>query len=91
LLQYFDACSETDSSRLKLEKLPAGDRHADRYQSTYKKATTDMNTAKNDYILSIQVANEIKRRFYDVDMPGITSELRRFMIGGISWFPFYPN
>jgi hypothetical protein len=35
-----------------------------------------MHIAKNDYLMSIRVANEEKRRFYEVDMPGITAELR---------------
>ncbi len=81
--QYHESCTESDAARLKLDKLPAGDRHEDRYRKSHRRSVADMRNAKNDYLLSIKVANEAKKRFYVVDMPGITGELRE--CGYVGW------
>jgi hypothetical protein len=38
--------------------------------------TNDMLSAKNAYLLSISVANEVKRRFYHVDLPSLEDDFQ---------------
>ncbi|KAF9046761.1 hypothetical protein BJ165DRAFT_1345726, partial [Panaeolus papilionaceus] len=70
--KYDDDCAEVESIRQK-QASPEGratdDRHADRAAKQAEQQRNDMLNSKNAYLISIQLANATKAKFYDEDIP----------------------
>lgn len=61
---YDETCQAMETSRSKAEK-------SDRHASKLKQREDEMNVAKNEYLLTINVANRIKDKFFFQDLPEI--------------------
>ncbi|KAK0227303.1 hypothetical protein EDD85DRAFT_923263 [Armillaria nabsnona] len=77
-LKYDEECGEVDLHRQKqieLKIFPYGrahdNRHAERIARQADQQSNDMLNCKNSYIISIEVLNKIKARFYNDDLPGL--------------------
>ncbi|KAI0712543.1 hypothetical protein C8Q76DRAFT_735094 [Earliella scabrosa] len=73
--KYDDECSEVDTYRQKQER-SADDRHAERAARQYEQQQIDMLNSKNAYLISIAVANKIKSKFYDTDLPALEDQFQ---------------
>ncbi|PLW36636.1 hypothetical protein PCANC_18278 [Puccinia coronata f. sp. avenae] len=73
--RYDDACSLVESTRVK-QGQAKDDRHLEKAAKSMDAHTNDMLSAKNAYLLSISVANEVKRRFYHVDLPSLEDDFQ---------------
>jgi hypothetical protein len=69
---YDDTCISMESTRAKAEK--SGNK--DKYQKKYHDKETDMNIAKNNYLLKINIANRIKDKFFYQDLPEVLDLLQ---------------
>jgi ribosomal protein L5 len=70
--EYDDTCISMESTRARAEK--SGNK--DKYQKKYHDKETDMNIAKNNYLLKISIANRIKDKFYYQDLPEVLDLLQ---------------
>ncbi|OAV88834.1 hypothetical protein PTTG_12168 [Puccinia triticina 1-1 BBBD Race 1] len=73
--RYDEACSLVESTRVK-QGQAKDDRHVEKAAKNMDVHTNDMLSAKNAYLLSISVANEVKRRFYHVDLPSLEDDFQ---------------
>ncbi|KAI1794856.1 hypothetical protein LXA43DRAFT_994584 [Ganoderma leucocontextum] len=73
--KYDDECSEVDAYRQKQER-SADDRHAERAARQYEQQQVDMLNSKNAYLISIAVANNVKAKFYDEDLPTLEDQFQ---------------
>ncbi|KAH9472717.1 hypothetical protein Pst134EA_003325 [Puccinia striiformis f. sp. tritici] len=71
--RYDDACSLVESTRVK-QGQAKDDKHLEKAAKNMDVHTNEMLSAKNAYLLSISVANEVKRRFYHVDLPSLEDD-----------------
>ncbi|KAF8469405.1 hypothetical protein DFH94DRAFT_795809 [Russula ochroleuca] len=61
--KYDEECAEVETYRQKQERAQ-DDKHSGRAAKQYQQQVVDMNTAKNMYIISTAVANNVKDRHY---------------------------
>ena len=61
---YYSVCQSTENVRQKTEKSSS-----DKYQRKLLEKEVDMNIAKNQYLLKINVANRLKDKYYYQDLP----------------------
>ncbi|PIL22850.1 hypothetical protein GSI_15545 [Ganoderma sinense ZZ0214-1] len=73
--KYDDECTELDAYRQKQER-SADDRHAERAARQYEQQQVDMLNSKNAYLISIAVANNVKAKFYDEDLPALEDQFQ---------------
>ncbi|KAI0755276.1 hypothetical protein C8Q80DRAFT_422803 [Daedaleopsis nitida] len=73
--KYDDECSEVDTYRQKQER-SADDRHAERAAKQYEQQQIDMLNSKNAYLISIAVANKVKSKFYDEELPALEDQFQ---------------
>ncbi|KAI0769881.1 hypothetical protein C8Q74DRAFT_1271721 [Fomes fomentarius] len=73
--KYDDECTEVDTYRQKQER-SADDRHAERAARQYEQQHIDMLNSKNAYLISITVANRVKSKFYDDDLPALENQFQ---------------
>ncbi|TFK86863.1 hypothetical protein K466DRAFT_663436 [Polyporus arcularius HHB13444] len=73
--KYDEECTEVDTYRQKQER-SADDRHAERAAKQYEQQQIDMLNSKNAYIISIAVANKVKSKFYDEDLPVLENQFQ---------------
>ncbi|KNZ46227.1 hypothetical protein VP01_745g8 [Puccinia sorghi] len=73
--RYDEACSLVESTRVK-QGQAKDDRHVEKAAKNMDAHTNEMLSAKNAYLLSISVANEVKRRFYHVDLPSLEDDFQ---------------
>ncbi|TFK52285.1 hypothetical protein OE88DRAFT_1734304 [Heliocybe sulcata] len=66
--KYDEECTELETYRQKQDRAQ-DDRHADRAARQYEQQQNDMFNSKNMYLLSIDVANKVKAKFYKDDLP----------------------
>ncbi|KAH9472720.1 hypothetical protein Pst134EA_003328 [Puccinia striiformis f. sp. tritici] len=71
--RYDDACSLVESTRVK-QGQAKDDKHLEKAAKNMDVHTNEILSAKNAYLLSISVANEVKRRFYHVDLPSLEDD-----------------
>jgi hypothetical protein len=79
---YDETCNSMESTRVKLEK-----KDNSKLQSKYKDKEFEMNAAKNDYLIKINVANRIKDKFYYQDLPellDLLQDLNEFKTSGLN-------
>ncbi|TBU61870.1 hypothetical protein BD310DRAFT_872749 [Dichomitus squalens] len=85
--KYDLECSEVDAYRQKQER-SADDRHAERAARQYEQQQVDMLNSKNAYLISIAVANKVKSKFYNEDLPTLEDQFQdlhtRLVTGFIS-------
>ncbi|CDR46674.1 CYFA0S25e00782g1_1 [Cyberlindnera fabianii] len=70
--EYDETCSSMESTRSKAEK--SGNK--EKYQRKLVEKETDMNVAKNNYLIKISIANRIKDKFYYQDLPEVLDILQ---------------
>lgn len=68
---YYAVCQSTEGARQKTEKSSS-----DKYQKRLQDKETDMNVAKNQYLLRINVANRLKDKYYYQDVPELLDYLQ---------------
>lgn len=68
---YDAACDAMESQRAKTLKSSS-----DKSQEKLRKRENEMNIAKNDYLISISVANRLKDKFYYQDIPELLDGLQ---------------
>ncbi|KAJ7021586.1 hypothetical protein C8F04DRAFT_1140261 [Mycena alexandri] len=73
--KYDDECSEVESARQKQVRA-ADDRHADRAAKQAEQQRTDMLNSKNVYLISTAIANNVKAKFYDEDLPALEDQFQ---------------
>lgn len=73
--RYDDACSAVESTRVK-QGQAKDERHLEKAAKSMDNHTNDMLSSKNAYIIAIQVANEAKHRFYQVDLPSLGDDFQ---------------
>ncbi|KAH3688414.1 hypothetical protein WICPIJ_000553 [Wickerhamomyces pijperi] len=61
---YDDTCQAMETARAKAEK-------SSKYEKKLNEKKTEMNIAKNQYLLTVNVANRLKDKFYYQDLPEI--------------------
>ncbi|KAG8735766.1 hypothetical protein FRC12_017930, partial [Ceratobasidium sp. 428] len=66
--KYDEECLEVETFRQKQDKA-ADDKHADRAAKQYDQQKVEMQNRKNAYLVQVAVANNIKDRFYDHELP----------------------
>ncbi|KAI9620105.1 hypothetical protein KEM48_008308 [Puccinia striiformis f. sp. tritici PST-130] len=71
--RYDDACSLVESTRVK-QGQAKDDKHLEKAAKNMDVHTNEILSAKNAYLLSISVANEVKQRFYHVDLPSLEDD-----------------
>ncbi|KAI0916825.1 hypothetical protein AcW1_007828 [Taiwanofungus camphoratus] len=76
--KYDDECTEVETYRQKQER-SADDRHADRAAKQYEQQQVDMLNGKNVYIISTAIANQVKAKFYNEDLPALEDQFRRLL------------
>lgn len=64
---YDESCESMESNRAKSEK----SFNKEKYQKKAHEKEVDMNIAKNNYLLKINIANRIKDKFYYQDLPEV--------------------
>ncbi|KAK0188060.1 hypothetical protein F5146DRAFT_1207876 [Armillaria mellea] len=73
--KYDEECGEVDLHRQKQGRAH-DDRHAERIARQADQQRNDMLNCKNSYIISIEVSNKIKAKFYNEDLPGLEDQLQ---------------
>ncbi|KAH9807741.1 hypothetical protein DFH28DRAFT_1201879 [Melampsora americana] len=73
--RYDDACSSVESTRVK-QGQAKDERHLEKAAKNMDSHTNDMLSSKNAYIIALQVANEAKHRFYQVDLPSLGDDFQ---------------
>ncbi|QRW00037.1 SH3 domain protein [Ceratobasidium sp. AG-Ba] len=66
--KYDEECDEVETFRQKQDRA-TDDKHADRAAKQYDQQKTEMQNRKNAYLIQIAIANNIKDRFYDHELP----------------------
>lgn len=61
---YDSLCQQTESAREKKEK-------SEKYLQKFSEKETSMNDGKNDYLISLSIANRLKDKYYYQDIPEI--------------------
>ena len=69
-LKYEEHCDAVETSKLKFEKA-TDEKVKDRLKKQWNSDIMEMNNAKNDYLLSVNVANAFKKNYYHNQMPTI--------------------
>lgn len=70
--KYDDSCSTLESSR----KRQASSHDSSKSEKHYRQHMLDMNNAKNTYLISINVANAHKQKYYHQDIPELLNSLQ---------------
>ncbi|THH27874.1 hypothetical protein EUX98_g6316 [Antrodiella citrinella] len=73
--KYDEKCSEVELYRQKQER-SADDRHAERAAKQYEQQQADMHNSKNIYLIGTAVANSVKAKFYDSDLPSLEDQFQ---------------
>ncbi|KAJ6525279.1 hypothetical protein DFH09DRAFT_1188777 [Mycena vulgaris] len=73
--KYDDECSEVESVRQKQVRAN-DDRHADRAAKQAEQQRVDMLNSKNVYLISTAVANSVKAKFYNEDLPALEDQFQ---------------
>ncbi|KAH9948829.1 hypothetical protein B0H21DRAFT_731329 [Amylocystis lapponica] len=73
--KYDDECTEVESYRQKQER-STDDRHAERAAKQYEQQQVDMLNSKNVYLISIVIANHMKTKFYNEDLPALEDQFQ---------------
>ncbi|KAJ7505127.1 hypothetical protein B0H11DRAFT_1976959 [Mycena galericulata] len=73
--KYDEECSEVESVRQKQVRAN-DDRHADRAAKQAEQQRIDMLNSKNVYLISTAIANNVKAKFYNEDLPGLEDQLQ---------------
>ncbi|KAJ7677465.1 hypothetical protein B0H17DRAFT_1079241 [Mycena rosella] len=73
--KYDDECSEVESVRQKQVRAN-DDRHADRAAKQAEQQRIDMLNSKNVYLISTAVANSVKAKFYNEDLPALEDQFQ---------------
>ncbi|KAJ7134798.1 hypothetical protein C8R44DRAFT_771495 [Mycena epipterygia] len=73
--KYDDECSEVESVRQKQVRAN-DDRHADRAAKQAEQQRVDMLNSKNVYLISTAVANNVKAKFYNEDLPALEDQFQ---------------
>ncbi|CAL1712731.1 unnamed protein product [Somion occarium] len=73
--KYDEECAEVESYRQKQER-STDDRHAERAAKQLEQQQTDMLNSKNVYLISTAIANKVKARFYNEDLPALEDQLQ---------------
>ncbi|KIM26021.1 hypothetical protein M408DRAFT_330805 [Serendipita vermifera MAFF 305830] len=74
--KYYDECGEVEAARQKQERSSAHDRHSERIARQYEQQKNDMLNSKNNYIVSIAMANKIKSKLYESDIPELEDQFQ---------------
>ncbi|KAJ6621842.1 hypothetical protein B0H10DRAFT_2162903 [Mycena sp. CBHHK59/15] len=69
-VKYDEECSEVESVRQKQVRA-SDDRHADRAAKQAEQQRVDMLNSKNVYLISTAIANNVKAKFYNEDLPAL--------------------
>ncbi|KAL2817273.1 hypothetical protein BDW59DRAFT_152725 [Aspergillus cavernicola] len=72
--KYDGACQEVESRRKKMES--AFDHGKTKAQTVYQQQIMEMNNVKNTYLISINVTNKLKERFYHEYVPELLDGLQ---------------
>ncbi|KAL4806226.1 hypothetical protein BDV18DRAFT_139023 [Aspergillus unguis] len=72
--KYDGACQEVESRRKKMES--AFDHSKTKAQSVYQQQILEMNNVKNTYLISINVTNKLKERFFHEYVPEMLDGLQ---------------
>ncbi|KAF7365022.1 hypothetical protein MVEN_00373300 [Mycena venus] len=72
--KYDEECSEVESVRQKQVRA-SDDRHADRAARQAEQQRIDMLNSKNVYLISTAIANNVKAKFYNEDLPALENNL----------------
>ncbi|KAI9367238.1 hypothetical protein BJX61DRAFT_529429 [Aspergillus egyptiacus] len=72
--KYDSACHEVESRRKKMES--AFDHSKNKAQTAYQQQIYEMNNVKNTYLISINVTNKLKERFYHEYVPELLDGLQ---------------
>ncbi|CAM9016704.1 unnamed protein product [Wickerhamomyces anomalus] len=70
--QYDETCTTMEQTRSKAEKSSNREKH----QKKVNEKQLEMNNAKNEYLLKINIANRIKDKFYYQDLPEVLDILQ---------------
>jgi len=73
--KYDEDCAEVESFRQKQGRA-SDDRHADRAAKQAEQQRNDMLNSKNSYLISTAIANHVKAKFYDEDLPQLENEIQ---------------
>ncbi|KAJ7928075.1 hypothetical protein B0H13DRAFT_2248511 [Mycena leptocephala] len=73
--KYDVECSEVESVRQKQVRA-SDDRHADRAAKQAEQQRVDMLNSKNVYLISTTVANNVKAKFYNEDLPALEDQFQ---------------
>ncbi|KAI8451862.1 hypothetical protein BY996DRAFT_8525722 [Phakopsora pachyrhizi] len=73
--RYDDACASVESSRVK-QGQAKDDKHLEKASKTMDHNMNKMLSAKNLYLISISVANEVQKRFYQIDLPRLQDDFQ---------------
>lgn len=72
--KYDGACQEVEGRRKKMEN--SFDHSKPKAQAAYQQQILDMNNVKNTYLISINVTNKLKERFYHEYVPELLDSLQ---------------
>ncbi|GAA5997496.1 Bzz1p [Rhodotorula paludigena] len=72
---YFSACDALESARQRKAGAKEG-RDSEKATRAYDAAHVDMLLAKDQYLLDVDAANEVKRRVYEVHLPAVHDEFQ---------------
>jgi hypothetical protein len=75
-VKYDEECAEVETYRQKQERAQ-DDKHSGRAAKQYQQQVVDMNTAKNMYIISTAVANNVKDRHYTEVLSTVENQHRQ--------------
>ncbi|KAJ7245019.1 hypothetical protein B0H12DRAFT_1128298 [Mycena haematopus] len=73
--KYDEECSEVESVRQKQVRA-SDDRHADRAAKQAEQQRIDMLNSKNVYLISTAIANNVKAKFYNEDLPALEDQFQ---------------
>ncbi|KIM35924.1 hypothetical protein M413DRAFT_325021 [Hebeloma cylindrosporum] len=73
--KYDEDCAEVESFRQKQGRA-SDDKHADRAAKQAEQQRNDMLHSKNTYLISMAIANQATRNFYEEDVPKVEDELQ---------------
>ncbi|KAJ6585189.1 hypothetical protein B0H19DRAFT_1108684 [Mycena capillaripes] len=73
--KYDEECSEVESVRQKQVRA-SDDRHADRAAKQAEQQRIDMLNSKNMYLISTAIANNVKTKFYNEDLPALEDQFQ---------------
>ncbi|ODQ63603.1 FCH-domain-containing protein [Nadsonia fulvescens var. elongata DSM 6958] len=72
--KYDQSCQAVETTRLKGSKL--FDRSQDKQQRRLEEKQHEMNVAKNNYLIKINIANRVKDKYYHQDVPELLDRLQ---------------